>query len=121
MVRQPVRAAEHGERVAQCLQAPFAGPAATVPHGERGKGGRFTCPLRSELPRKSAPLAQSAGTQRKVTDERCGDPTLSVQTLYVPHVISAALEHAHPFRLHSGGSLRSQQGPRAVSRGRSEA
>src|SRR5262249_34673940 len=33
MVRQPVRAAEHCERVAQCLQAPFAGPAATVPHG----------------------------------------------------------------------------------------
>src|SRR5262249_18577396 len=37
-----------------------------------------------------APLVQSAGTQRKVTDERCGDPTLSVQTLRVPHVISAA-------------------------------
>ena len=68
-----------------------------------------------------APLAQSAGTQRKVTDERCADPTLSMQTLHVPHVISAVLEHAHPCRLHSGGSLRSQQGLRAMSRGRSEA
>jgi len=38
MVRQPVRAAERCERVAQCLQAPFAGPAATVPMVREASG-----------------------------------------------------------------------------------
>jgi hypothetical protein len=82
---------------------------------------RASAEERSALaPHVVAPLAQSAGTQRKVTDERCGDPTLSVQTLHVPHVIRAVLEHAHPFRLHNGGSLGSQLGLRAGSRGRAE-